>query len=268
MPESSTTQTSAHTHSPLGGKTILVTRAAEQASEFVKLLEQLGASVVLFPTIHIIPPPSWEQCDKAIAKIEEYDSIILTSTNAAENFFSRLQLAGDGLSRLIAEKTVYAVGEKTKNAVERWNIPVAALPSVYDAKHLAISLSRTDVKGKRFLLPKGNLAGNVVTFALQEHGATVDEVIVYETVQPSDAEAEMIRGKLGNKEIDVVTFFSPSSISNFLAMIPEELLVDKIIAVIGQTTASAARNLSLPVHIVAEHATSAYLASSIVRYYE
>jgi len=255
-------------HAPLRGKTILVTRAIEQAAEFVKLLEQLGGRTILFPTIEIVPPESWEDCDRAVSRLASYDGIVLTSANAAENFITRVRLAGDGMTGLLAEKTVYAVGEKTKLAVQKWGIQVAALPSVYDAKHLAISLSRTDVRDKRFLIPKGNLAGNVVAFALQEHGALVDEVIVYETVQPKTEATGVVREKLRKKEIDVVTFFSPSSLSNFIALISPDLLEDRVVAVIGQTTASAARNNSVPVHIVAEHATSANLVASIVRYYE
>ena len=190
MSEAPPSQPANQPHSPLLGKTILVTRTEEQAAEFVKLLEQLGASVILYPTIQIVPPRSWVECDKAIANIKNYDAIILTSLNAAENFFARVLLANNGTTKLIAEKTVYAVGEKTRSAVEKYNIPVAAMPAVYDAKHLAITLARTDVKDKRFLFPKGNLAGKSSRFALQEHGAIVDEVVVYETIQPSNADTE------------------------------------------------------------------------------
>ncbi len=265
MPETPSSQLAAQPHAPLLGKTILVTRTKEQAAEFIKLLEQLGASVILYPTIQIAPPQSWEECDRAIANIKNYDAIILTSVNAAENFFERVRLSDNGTTKLIAEKTVYAVGEKTRSAVEKYNIPVAAMPAVYDAKHLAITLARTDVKGKMFLFPKGNLAGNVVTFSLQEHGAIVNEVIVYQTIEPSHSDAESVRQKLQKNEIDLVTFFSPSSISNFLATIPGDFLDNITIAVIGHTTAAAAKNVSLPVHIVAEHATSANLVASIVR---
>ena len=237
MPDTSTSQPASQTHSPLSGKTILVTRTEDQAVEFIKLLKQLGAEIVLFPTIQIVPPKSWDECDKAIANISKYDSIVLTSGNAAENFLSRMKLMNNGTSTIIAGKTIYAVGDKTRHAVEKYNIPVAAIPAVSDAKHLAIALARSNVAGKRFLFPKGNLAGNVVTFALQEHGAIVDEVIVYDTIHPSEANADVVKQQLRKKEIDVVTFFSPSSVSNFLAMIPEELLEEKVIAVIGQTTA-------------------------------
>lgn len=253
---------------PLLGRTILVTRAKEQAAEFIKLLEQLGATVIVFPTIQIVPPKSWDSCDKAIDNIEAYEAIILTSANAVEKFFSRMRQVRSAAVQIAAEKTIYAVGEKTRHAAEKYNVPVAMMPDVYDSKHLAIALSRSDVAGKRFLFPKGNLAGDAVTFALREHNAIVDEVIVYETVLPSSADAESIERKLDEKGIDVITFFSPSSIANFLAMIPLELMNDRIVAVIGSTTAASARNLSLPVHIVAEHATSANLVASIVRYYE
>jgi uroporphyrinogen III methyltransferase/synthase len=268
MSETAATQPSAQAHTPLRGKTILVTRAREQAAEFIKLLEQLGASVIVFPTIHIVPPQSWTACDKAIENIKGYDAVILTSVNAAERFFARMLQVGGSALQIAAEKRVYAVGEKTRHAAEKYNIPVAMMPEVYDAKHLAIALSRSDVAGQRFLFPKGSLAGDAVSFALREHGANVDEVIVYETVQPSREDSGMIEQKLRDKEIDVITFFSPSSVSNFLAMIPRELVNDRIIAVIGNTTAASAKNVSLPVHIVAEHATSANLVASIVRYYE
>src|SRR5512139_103502 len=41
---------------PLFGKTILVTRAREQASEFRALLEERGARCLEFPTIEVVPP--------------------------------------------------------------------------------------------------------------------------------------------------------------------------------------------------------------------
>lgn len=88
MPDTPTLQSAPQTHSPLSGKTILVTRNEEQAGEFTKLLKQLGAQIVLFPTIQIVPPKSWDECDKAIANIGSYDSIVLTSRNAAENFLA------------------------------------------------------------------------------------------------------------------------------------------------------------------------------------
>ena len=268
MPSSPFQQPSSAPVFPLSGRTILVTRPKDQSGEVVKLLEQLGASVVVFPTIEIAPPRSWEECDRSIAKLDTYDAIVITSINAVEKFFSRLEEKKDGGFSAVTQKKFYAVGEKTRKALLERTMSIVHMPGVQDAKQMAIAFSKTDVTGKRFLFPKGNLAGDVVSFALREHGAVVDEVIVYETKQPSNVDALAVSERLAQKRISLITFFSPSSISNFLAMIPLELIAQQTIAVIGHTTEAAAKNLSLPVHIVAEQSTSAGLVASIVKFYE
>ena len=268
MPLSPSQQPSSSAVSPLSGKAILITRPKDQSEEVVKLLEQLGATVALFPTIEIMPPRSWEDCDRSIAKIETYDALVITSINAVEKFLSRLEEQRNSGLSILSQKKIYAVGEKTRKALADRKLTVVHQPGVQDAKQMAIAFSKSDVAGKRFLFPKGNLAGDVVSFALREHGAAVDEVIVYETTHPSSADALTINNMLAKKEIDLVTFFSPSSVSNFLAMIPLELIAQQTIAVIGHTTEAAAKNLSLPVHVVAEQSTSAGLVASIVKFYE
>jgi len=48
---------------PLFGKRIVVTRAREQASDFLVRLNELGAACIEFPTIEVVPPPSWGALD-------------------------------------------------------------------------------------------------------------------------------------------------------------------------------------------------------------
>ncbi|WLT37793.1 hypothetical protein NON20_19100 [Synechocystis sp. B12] len=43
---------------PLNEKTILVTRAADQASQFTELLQQQGATVLAMAALEIVPPPT------------------------------------------------------------------------------------------------------------------------------------------------------------------------------------------------------------------
>ena len=44
---------------PLAGRTVVVTRASEQALELVSRLETLGARVLAFPVIEIVEPDDW-----------------------------------------------------------------------------------------------------------------------------------------------------------------------------------------------------------------
>jgi len=76
---------------PLSGKKILITRAREQSAQFASSLKKLGAEVIEFPTIEILPPLNWTGLDRAIQKLNSYDWLILTSANGVRFFFERLK---------------------------------------------------------------------------------------------------------------------------------------------------------------------------------
>ena len=250
--------------SSLKGKTVVVTRARSQSSEFMSLLEKTGAKSIPFPTIEIVSPDSWEECDTAIKNLASYDALILSSTNAVDKFFSRLE--NDSLE-LLKRKSVYVVGEKTKAVVEKYGISPVDPPAVFDGKHLAEKILSDDVSGKRFLAPKGNLGKSTIRCRLEEKGAVVDEAIVYKTVAPSIAEAENITRKFSQKEIDVITFFSPSAVENCAAIVPAELLNSAVIAVIGNATKQAAEEHQLNVSIVADPSTTGGMMESLEKYF-
>lgn len=48
----------------LVGKKILITRARKQSGEFATQLKKLGAEVIEFPTIEIVPPLRWKELDQ------------------------------------------------------------------------------------------------------------------------------------------------------------------------------------------------------------
>ncbi|HHK60750.1 MAG TPA: uroporphyrinogen-III C-methyltransferase, partial [Desulfobacterales bacterium] len=79
---------------PLFGKTVMVTRTREQASELVAGLEEAGAACIEWPTIAIGPPDSWEPLDQALAGLHAFDWILFTSINAIRCFFGRLRDKG------------------------------------------------------------------------------------------------------------------------------------------------------------------------------
>src|SRR5437763_8736549 len=80
MTEQQTEQTDAHAttnEKPLSGRTVMITRAREQAAEFAAALEGYGARVVSCPTIEIVAPESYAPLDDAIENLfrsEEHTS--------------------------------------------------------------------------------------------------------------------------------------------------------------------------------------------------
>src|SRR5438093_12988 len=74
----------------LTGKTVLITRAARQSAELRSQLEGLGARVIECPTIQIVPPKTWKPVDEAIRRLNTYQWLLFTSTNAVEQFMDRM----------------------------------------------------------------------------------------------------------------------------------------------------------------------------------
>ena len=79
---------------PLLGRTVVITRAASQAGEFVTALERYGAAVIICPTIAITDPESYQSLDEAIENLYGYDWIVFTSANAVDYFLRRFSARG------------------------------------------------------------------------------------------------------------------------------------------------------------------------------
>jgi len=160
---------------PLSGKTILITRSKEQAKDFIQAIESRGGNAISFPTISIEDPDSWKECDDAIKNISSFDGIIFTSQNAVNKFFTRPNYS---LHSALSSKLIFSVGEKTKSAIEKYNLNVTTIPEVYTAESLGETMRSLGVEGKRFLFPRGNLGREVLVEMLNSLGAVVKPVIV------------------------------------------------------------------------------------------
>jgi uroporphyrinogen III methyltransferase/synthase len=254
----------------LSGKKFLVTRSTHQAGDFVHAIEQNGGTAILFPTIEIVPPASWDACDKAIGNIYMYNGLIFTSVNGVEFFFRRMR-ERDGRSNNLKSKLIFVVGEKTQQAVEHHGLNVTLMPDKFTAADLARKLQSEDLHGKTFLFPRGNLGKDVLQDDLKLLGASVDSVIVYQTVKPQQDKVEEVRAMLLNGEIDVATFTSPSTFNNFTALFSKQDLIDVCektkIAVIGPVTEKAVRAANLNAHITARQSTIESLLEAIIAYF-
>jgi uroporphyrinogen III methyltransferase/synthase len=254
---------------PLFGKTIVITRAREQASGFRAELEELGAQCIEFPTITIAVPPSWDPLDSAIRNLPQYDWVIFTSVNGVKFFIQRLLAAGRDARDLHGIR-IAAIGPKTAEALESAMLRPDLIPSEYRAEAILNSLSEHSVQGKRFLMPRAMAAREVLPEQLSERGAQVDVVPAYQTVLP-EQDAHKIRALLTNCEIDCLTFTSSSTVSNFFSLIGNEDLLRcrerMAVACIGPITAETAARFGLKTSIMPSEYTIHALVDSIVTYY-
>jgi uroporphyrinogen III methyltransferase/synthase len=254
---------------PLFGRSILITRAREQASDFKALLEDLGARCIEFPTIGICAPESWEPLDSAILNLAHYDWLIFTSVNGVRYFMERLRSAGRD-ARDLKGIRIAAIGPKTAETLESVLLRPDLVPSEYRAEGLLDALGELGVRGKRFLMARAAVAREILPEKLREAGAVVDVVPAYRTVLPQH-DADKIGTLLRNGEIDCLTFTSSSTVSNFFALIPREDLMccaDRTaVACIGPITAETASKFGLQTSIMPSEYTIRGLVDSIVSYF-
>ena len=138
---------------------------------------------------------------------------------------------------------------------------------------MAKALVETEVNGSRILLPRALKASDLLPETLIDAGAEVTIAPVYQNVPPQGRKEEL-RDQLESGSIDLITFTSSSTVTNFLAMLDagsdEELhrLMDAVrIAAIGPITAETVREHGLRVDIQPERYTIDDMVHAIVAAY-
>lgn len=260
---------------PLFGKRIVITRSREQAAELVELLESLGAEPVEAPMIRVLPPDDYGPLDKAVAEAGagSYDWIIFTSANGVDYFMRRLS-AADGEIRDLKGVKVVAIGPATAARLSRHALKVDLEPAESRAEAIVQSLRELgEIKGKRFLLPRADIAREVLPEELRKNGAHVTEVVSYRTVLAEierEGDPDIYRMLL-EKRVDVVTFTSASTVKNFVQIFGAEqapdLLNATIVACIGPVTAEAAEQYGIKTTIMPKEYTIPALVDAIVEHF-
>ena len=257
---------------PLSGRRIVVTRSREQAGELVEMLEECGAEAIQAPTIRIAAPEDVEALDRACREAAEYSWIVFTSANAVDSFMQRLLASGD--IRDLKGVRLCAIGPSTAEHLSRYGLRVDLTPAEARSEAVIDALRGTGpLKGLRFLLPRADIAREVLADQLREAGAEVSEVVAYRTLLAAgdrDADHDIYRMLL-DRQIDAVTFTSASTVKNFAKIFGEEqaadLLSTTVVASIGPVTAEAAQQLGINTTVMPERYTIADMVGALVEHF-
>ena len=247
---------------PLFGRTIVVTRAREQASQLRTLLEVAGATVIEAPTIRIEPLGRGE-LRRALDDIAVYGWVVFTSRNAVELVWAELRERSLD-ARAFAANSIVAVGPGTAEALLSHGLAVDVIPDRYVAEGIIEKLrDRDDVRGERVLFPRAAGARELLPDTLREMGAIVDEVEIYRTV-PDHSGLDTLGRALDARAVDLVTFTSASTVRHFVDALGPDRARTVRGASIGPVTTDAARALGVPIEIEAAESSIASLVQGIV----
>ena len=257
---------------PLLGRSVVVTRAREQASGLAAQLADLGAEVIQFPTIDIKPLEDYSSVDAAVRNLGAYDWLIFTSANGVKCFWERLEAQGLD-ARALYGLQVAAIGPATAQAVRTHGIAPDFVPEAYIAESVAEGLIGLGMDGKKVLLPRAREAREVLPEELRKAGAQVDVLPVYETV-PAAAHRDEVLQRLEAGTLDAVTFGSSSTVDNFFAQIPADTIRNQPegkrvkFASIGPVTTKTLAKYGFACDIQPEDFTIPALVKALTAHYE
>ncbi len=283
----------------LTGKRILITRTRHQASSLAEGLEALGATPILIPAIEITPPTSYDSLDAAVAQLDTFDWLILTSANAVESLHTRhpnLRIAANpgtpsgtatepgapssvqpGASRdepKVGETPrklrVAAIGPATAKVAQGIGLPVSLIPPQAVAESLAEALV-PHAQGARMLLVRAEQARDHLPEALKAAGALLTIADAYRTLIPPDS-VTALRSLFASRSThpDAITFTSSSTATNLFALLESaaiHLPGEIALASIGPITSQTLRDLGHSPALEAAEATVPSLITALEIYF-
>lgn len=250
---------------PLFGKRIVVTRTRTQASALSAKLKELGADVLEIPTMRVVGR-TWDSSMKQVGQEldRNCDWLVFTSPNGVEYFFKEFfKEIGD--IRKLGTVKIAAVGPATAKKLNELHLRVEKQPDEFTVKALAAAFDQKEIRGKKILLARGNLADPQLVEHLQSHGALVSEWVVYDTF-PETEDASGAQKEFQEKGADWVTFTSSSTV-RFWDRLNLKGTQNGVVryASIGPATSEAMKEFGYPVHIEAQVHTIPGLVDALLK---
>ena len=207
------------------------------------------------PLIEIRPAEDQRPLDAALENLAAYEWVVFTSVNG-------VAAAGDRLRTMGAETRVAAVGPVTADAVRALGVEpsfVAARASEDIARGLG------ELEGTRVLLPQADIADPRLAERAPRAGATVDAVVAYRTVQVEPAMWDPPAADRGrNRPRERLGRSGPRGNRQVLRWASG---TSTVLVCIGPKTAAVAREVGLPVGVVADESTGDGIIRALVSHF-
>ncbi len=235
---------SAHEHPP-----ILVTAEREAGKKLANALRKRGLSPIVLPCIRVLPPEDDEPLLQSLARVQDFDWIVITSSNGANALEHALELADRRSLPSIA-----AVGPATAKKLESAGFVVTIVPEHARSDVLLADLVARGVDSRRILLPLGNLADDRLERGLKSAGAIPLRVEAYRTIEGVE-DIGTARRLVGEPpEVEIVAHMSGSAARGLLSALGLDLFASLRHVCIGPRTAAEVEALgSTPEAIALPH---------------
>jgi uroporphyrinogen III methyltransferase/synthase len=146
------------------------------------------------------------------------------------------------------------------------------VPIEFQAEGVIAALAQAGIHGSRVLIPRAEVAREILPDQLRKLGATVDVIPVYRTIAPA-VDVAALTQQLHDGRVAAIAFTSSSTVRNFMELfegksVVRSLLAGTVVACIGPITAHTAEEYGLTVRIMPAENTVPALADAIVRHFK
>jgi len=244
-----------------------------------KAVEQAGFAFFGFPVFKLVAKKEalpeikniFSASPSPVAKAVDF--VVFTSANGVRFAFEICESGGLDLRELLSSAHIVAIGPATVQELKKRGLS-AFVPEEFSSRGIVCLLASVGVKGKKVLLLRSSAGSSSLRMQIEELGASVKDIAVYEPVLRGDADAKRDFERLLEFEPEFAVFTSSGTFKSFLRLsrafgvesdVLSMLNAAKIVA-IGEPTASAVRDAGLEVSIIPEKSTIESILEAIKRY--
>ena len=228
----------------LGGRRVVVTRPAGQATHLQALIRAAGGEPLLFPALEIFDARDLQPVYALIDRLEAFDLAIFISANAADKALDLVHSRRAWPPAL----RVATVGEGSKRALRRHGFAAVIAPSErFDSEGLLDLPELKDMAGKRVVIFRGEGGRELLGDTLAARGASVEYAECYRRGRPQADPAPLL-ARYAHGALDAFTVTSSEGLANLHAMLGEagwHCLRDTPLFAPHERIAAAARALGI-----------------------
>jgi uroporphyrinogen-III synthase len=257
-----------------GGRTVL-SLESRRSAEIATLIENCGGRAIVAPATREVPAESSADVSRFASSLLEgkIDLVIFLTgvgtralARAIEPFCSREQFVST-----LSKVPILARGPKPVAALKelgvpiRWNVPE---PNTWREILQVLDASKVELKGRRVAVQEYGVTSKDLVNGLQERGAEVLPVHVYDWALPEDiAPLKNAVEALILAKVDVVLFTAAIQVHHLLQVAEEKNCRDALIAAlreihvasIGPVTSEALSEYGIPVSMEPTHPKMGFL---------
>lgn len=216
---------------------VAITRPADRAKKACEIVEKLGGSAVLAPTLDL-KPVNTDSLKDLVKNKDSLDWIVFTSPTTIDSFNLFYPDFFNDLNCKIA-----VIGNKTGSLLKKQGVEVDLMPDDFTAEGLVEEFTKLNIKNKTIGIPRTASARPTLPEGLKKLDNNVIIAEAYKSLFPMDEKSiKDLIAKIESSQIDAITFTSPLTVHNFFKISEDNeklasLLSDNLLTVaIGPIT--------------------------------